>query len=230
MQTINIPIDGRSSVSYQYDLEMAVNNAHYVYGYGYGFFQSAAGPPYYTNGYFDIFSVEGDLTGYGVGMSQLVGSTGIALMPFGVFSMGYGWGYEETPFLLGNSLDVLRISARVFQNGVAPINPSNIPIVFTAGPGVILSSNVVYTNSSGIAYVYARIDSTVTRNVDENGEHPNYQPFPNMGFAVVEASVALANKEEDWKYEILMSASQSFGDEYTEAISIPVIGSFVLGT
>jgi len=228
MQILNIPIIGRSSISYQYDLEISVTGSHYVYGYGYGYFQSN-NPPYYTNSYFDIFSIEGDLIGYGVGLNQIVGSTGIGTMPYGSFTAGYGWGYEKTTFLSGNSLDVLRIYAKVTQNGSIPINPSNIPVIFTGGPGVILSSNVVYTDSYGIAYVYVRMDSTEIRNVDEKGGNPKNQPFPNMGFVVVEARVALENIEGDWKYEIEMNATQSFGEEYTEAIPIPVTGSSILG-
>jgi len=228
MASILIPVSGSSSVSYQYDLDLSVYGSHSIYGYGYGYFQGVAGPPFDTDWYFDVFSVEGTEDGYGIGMNQYLGPL-FNNPPYGDFSAGYGWGYEQTPFIAGNSLDVITLAATVTQNGSVPINPSGITVIFTGGSGVVLEKNVAQTNSLGVAYVNLMIDATVLKNIDEQGGDPKYISMASMGFVTVEARVEMENKTGDWKYELNVEARQSYGETSSEAISISAVGSNVLG-
>jgi hypothetical protein len=228
MATILIPTTGSSSISYQYDLDLAVYGSHSVYGYGYGYYQSVDGPPFDSDWYFDVFSIEGNLSGYGIGDYQYLGYL-FNKPPYGNFSAGYGWGYEQTSFLAGNSLDVVTLAATVTQNGTIPIYPSGITVIFTGGPGVVLEKNVVKTDAFGVAYVNLRIDATVLKNIDEQGGSPKYISMASMGFITVEARIEMENKTGDWKYEVSMEARQLYGETSSEAISISAVGSSVLG-
>ena len=194
---IQIPIYGSSYYGYGFDVTLSLDSGHLIYGYGYGDFIN----PDPT--YFDVFAIPGDYTGYG---TELIDDN-----LFGGLGYGYGWGFEYTPYLSGDGVDIITLTATVTDNGQIPAEPENIPVVFTSEAGVILSKNVSYTNSSGQATVNVTVDSSILKNFDANqSQSPTYASYPSIGFMGVKASIPRCMVINDWKVTISVSGTQVF--------------------
>ncbi len=205
---IIIPIGGNSIYGYAFEVDLSLDSTHLMYGYGYGEF-----PAYYPS-YFDVFYIEGDLTGYGI--ESLSGYQ-------------YGWGYEYTTYISGDGSDIINITATVTDNGQIP-DESNIPVLFTGPPGVTFGRNIVYTDSNGQATTTVQIDSSVLRNLDikgasvESGPDPKYITPASIGYMLVEATIPKCMVTRDWDVVFEIGGTQAYGTDLYDYISLGVIG------
>ena len=205
MVDIRIPIGGNSYYGYGFDIDLSLDSTHLVYGYGYGDFDN----PFPT--YFDVFSISGDITGYGVSL---------------ISGYGYGWGYEQTTYLSGDSSDLITLTATVTDNGNVPAEPSGIPVLFTGESGVILSKNLEYTDSNGQASITVRINADALRNLDANpsgSPRPRYIKYAAIGYMAVEATIPKCMVRNDWDVTIQATGTQNFGDLAYEDIIFQTI-------
>ena len=205
---INIPVTGASLYGYGFDVSLSLDASHFIYGYGYGDFDGS------DPTYFDVLSIVGDGTGYGI--ESLSG-------------YNYGWGYERTQYLAGDESDSILVTATVTDNGGVPAE-SGIPVLFTGVPGVTFTSNLVYTDISGQATTYVKIDSTAVRNLDvfgannPAGERPRYAGYPAFGFMSIEATIPKCMVARDWDVKIDINSTQNYGESECQLINIPVCG------
>lgn len=208
MSDIVLPISGNSYYGYGFDISLSLDTSHFVYGYGYGDFDNP------DPAYFNVLSIEGDLTGYGIESKS---------------GYQYGWGYERTSFLSGDGTDVIKVTATVTDNGGVPAE-SGIPVLFTSSPGVSFTSSYVLTDSSGEASTYISIDSTTLRNLDalgansDSGERARYYSYPAFGYMTIEATIPKCMVAKDWNVTVNVEGSQSYGESEYQLITLPVSG------
>lgn len=205
MANINIPVEGNSYYGYGFDVSLSLDTTHLVYGYGYGDFDNPL-PTYY-----DVFSIPGDIVGYGVSL---------------ISGYGYGWGYEQTTYLSGDSTDIIILTATVTDNGSLPAEPSGIPVLFTGEAGVILSKNLEYTDSNGQASITVKVNKDALRNLDANpsgSPRPRYINYPAIGYMAIEATIPRCMVINDWDVVIEITGTQAFGDLTYEDILFQTI-------
>ena len=196
-----------------YQVVLSYDSSHYVYGYGYGYYSDVSSP---VLDYFNVLDVYGESEGYGV-LGTETGDVAIA-------TMEYGWGYEQSGTLSGDSSEEMIICATVLENGGVPSSPENIPVLFTGGPGIIFSKNLVYTDYQGKAYVTISINSSVQRNQDIQGGDPKYSSIPDYGFMFVEATIWRKSQFYNGNISVATILEQRFTDSEYDSTTVASIG------
>lgn len=136
-------------------------------------------------------------------------------------TLNYGWGYEASPFLLGDLSDTATLRATVTKDGSAV---SGVVVKFDGGPGLTLSANSATTDVNGEADITVSVDSTVLQNLDWRGGNPFLTERFNTGLMELFAEIEEIPSVERAVYTIRTLEDSFFGNEVVSLITIPASG------
>jgi len=224
-----IPISGSSPITGNntdyYEIELShplfgvndLEDLHFQYGYGYGKFAQSPGDVFGVpdTTYFDVFGITSNY-GYGYGY------IGDSLLPITNPNLEqYGWGHELTHVIAADGVDSIKVYALVKKNGIAV--GSGTRVIFSGSAGITFSKNVSITDSNGIATAIISMDSSVQRNLNEDGSEAVLIDRPDMGYMTIRAEI-YENSQITSK-TVTTQATQTFGSDAIADVTIPISGT-----
>ena len=209
----NIKTTLTSPILSEYDIDISIEEPHYVYGYGYGYDggfilndgEDPQNREYSVADYFNVLSIDGNALGFGIESTK---SNQI------ISSYSYGWGYESSTEILGDAIDYITLFAvvksRKVGNSVWSVVPDVEVFFDIEDSSVILSNKSAITNYLGIAEVQVRVDASVKKNLDINGGNPVFVERVSLGLLEIFVSANLGPEQNNCMKKINNSISFSF--------------------